>query len=54
MKAVFALLALSLVLAGCAGSGGPATRAGRAVDNAVYSVGTGVKHTGQAIQNAAD
>lgn len=35
-------------------SGGPIERAGRAVDNAVYNVGTGVKRTGQSIQNAAD
>lgn len=50
-------LALSvtlLALVGCSGSGGPVERTGRAVDNAVYNVGTGVKRTGQAIQNAAD
>ena len=48
-----ALSAALLMLTGC-GSGGPVERTGRAVDNAVYNVGTGVKRTGQSIQNAAD
>ncbi len=49
------LVAAVLTFAGCAsGSGGPVERTGRAVDNAVYNVGTGVKRTGQSIQNAAD
>ncbi len=43
-----------LVSVGCSGSGGPVERTGRAVDNAVYNVGTGVKRTGQSIQNAAE
>jgi chitodextrinase len=50
---IFALLIL-VVAVGCSGPGGPVQRAGAAVDNAVYNVGTGVKHTGQAIQRAAD
>lgn len=49
------IVAAVLTLTGCSsGSGGPVERTGRAVDNAVYNVGTGVKRTGQAIQNAAD
>lgn len=52
----FVVIAVTiLTLTGCSsGSGGPVERTGRAVDNAVYNVGTGVKRTGQSIQNAAD
>jgi len=53
MKVIFALLTL-FVAVGCRGPGGPVERAGRTVDNAVYDVGTGVKRTGQEIQQAAD
>jgi hypothetical protein len=45
---------LVLAVAGCSGPGGPMERAGRAVDNAVYDVGTGVKKAGQEIQQAAE
>jgi predicted small secreted protein len=48
------MLAVALVFASCHGPGGPATRAGRAVDNAVSNVGEGVEHTGEAIENAAN
>ena len=54
MKKLLVVLGVAVLVTGCSGPGGPATRAGRAVDNAVYDVGTGVKRTGQAIQNAAD
>lgn len=53
MKVILALLIL-VVAVGCSGPGGPVEQAGRAVDNAVYDVGTGVKRTGQKIQQAAD
>lgn len=50
---IFAMCAVC-VLGGCSGPEGPGTRAGQAVDRAVYDVGTGVKRTGQSIQNAVD
>jgi hypothetical protein len=49
---VLAILVLAAV--GCRGPGGPMERAGRAVDDAVYDVGTGVKKAGQKIQQAAE
>lgn len=47
------LLASLLLLTACSGPGGPATRTGRAVDNAVAGVGRGVERTGEVLQNAA-
>jgi hypothetical protein len=54
VKGIFAFLVLTLAVAGCGGPGGPVERAGRAVDNAVYDVGTGIKKTGQKIQQVAE
>ena len=54
VKGIFAFLVLMLAVAGCSGPGGPVERAGRSVDNAVYDVGTGIKKTGQKIQQAAE
>jgi hypothetical protein len=54
MKGIFTLLVLTLAVVGCSGAGGPMERAGRAVDNAVYDVGTGIKRAGQKIQRAAE
>jgi hypothetical protein len=54
VKGIFALVVLTLVFVGCSGSGGPVERAGRSVDNAIYDVGTGIKKTGQKIQQAAE
>jgi hypothetical protein len=54
VKGMLGLAVLSLAVLGCRGPGGPMERAGRAVDNAVYDVGTGIKKTGQEIQQAAD
>jgi hypothetical protein len=53
MKQVLVILALAGSLCACSGPGGPATRAGRAVDHAVYHVGTGIEKTGETIENAA-
>lgn len=51
---LFIILALIAFWFGaCSSSPGPAERAGRAVDNAVYNVGVGVERTGQKIQEAA-
>ncbi|MFZ4775412.1 MAG: hypothetical protein ACOYM3_08625 [Terrimicrobiaceae bacterium] len=51
----FTILILSaFVLMGCSGPGGPAQRAGAAVDHAVYKVGEGITKTGQKIERAAD
>ncbi len=52
MKPLLLLLA-SLVFVGCSGSGGPAQRAGAAVDNAVYKVGEGISKVGEKIEGAA-
>ncbi len=54
MKTTLLLLVPVLVmLASCRGTGGPATRAGRGIDHAVYKVGSGVRKAGQKIENAA-
>ena len=52
MKPLFLLFA-SLVFVGCSGPGGPAQRAGAAVDNAVYKVGEGISKVGEKIEGAA-
>jgi hypothetical protein len=54
MKGIFVLIVLTVAAIGCRGPGGPMERAGRGVDNAVYEVGTGIKKTGQKIQQAAE
>jgi hypothetical protein len=53
MKALLTLLA-AVVLVGCSGPGGPAQRAGAAVDNAVYKVGEGISTVGEKIEGAAN
>ena len=53
MKALLTLLA-AVVLVGCSGPGGPAQRAGTAVDNAVYKVGEGISTVGEKIEGAAN
>ncbi|HEY5814219.1 MAG TPA: hypothetical protein VIT23_16380 [Terrimicrobiaceae bacterium] len=52
MRTIF-LMILVVAVIGCKGPGGPMERAGRGVDNAVYDVGSGIKKTGQKIQQAA-
>ena len=52
MKPIFLILA-SLVFVGCSGPGGPAQRAGAAVDNAVYKVGEGISKVGNKIEGAS-
>jgi hypothetical protein len=47
------LLCSTLALVACSGPGGPAQRAGRSVDNAVYDVGSGIENVGQKIERAA-
>jgi hypothetical protein len=54
MKLMWIALLASLALTSCYGPGGPATRAGRAVDHAVSHVGEGIERTGDAIQDAAN
>ena len=51
MKALLFLILASLawLFGGCSGPGGPAERAGRSVDNAVYNTGADVEHTGQKV-----
>ncbi len=52
MKPILFILA-SLVFIGCSGPGGPAQRAGAAVDNAVYKVGEGISKVGDKIEGAS-
>jgi hypothetical protein len=47
------LILISLVFVGCSGPGGPAQRAGAAVDNAVYKVGEGITKVGEKIEGAS-
>lgn len=54
MKTTLLLLAAScLLVIGCSGPGGPAQRAGAAVDNAVYKVGEGISTVGQKIEGTS-
>jgi predicted small secreted protein len=56
MKTAIALVFSSVVLLGCfgcSGPGGPAQRAGAAVDTAVYKVGEGISKAGQKIEGVA-
>lgn len=56
MKTLSLLLLLAIgtltTLTSC-GRGGPATRAGRAIDTGVYKAGYGIQRAGQSISNAA-
>ena len=54
MKAFILFLPLVIFTVGCSGPGGPAERAGAAVDNAVYNVGQGVENVGNSIKRSAD
>ena len=54
MKSIALLLTAScILLIGCSGPGGPAQRAGAAVDNAVYKVGEGISTVGQKIETSS-
>jgi hypothetical protein len=54
MKPLLLLLVLStLSLVACSGPGGPAQRAGAAVDRTVYKVGEGISKVGEKIEGAA-
>jgi predicted small secreted protein len=55
MKSLAILLVVScLAVVGCSGPGGPAQRAGAAVDNAVYKVGEGFTTVGKKIEGTAN
>ncbi|MEI8294067.1 MAG: hypothetical protein WCG66_08770 [bacterium] len=43
-----------LAVVGCSGPGGPAQRAGAAVDHAVYKVGEGISTVGKKIEGTAN
>jgi hypothetical protein len=47
------LILVSLVFVACSGPGGPAQRAGAAVDSAVYKVGEGISKVGEKIESAS-
>lgn len=53
MKTLVFILA-TFVLMGCSGPGGPAQRAGAAVDRTVYKVGEGIEDVGQKIERSAE
>ncbi len=53
MKTVLLMLP-AVLLIGCSGPGGPAQRAGAAVDNAMYKVGEGISHVGEKIEDSAN
>ncbi|MGV3662333.1 MAG: hypothetical protein ACO1TE_19270 [Prosthecobacter sp.] len=53
MKTTSLLLILAIAALSSCGSGGPATRTGRAIDHGVYKAGYGIKRAGQSIENAA-
>jgi hypothetical protein len=54
MKSIALLFtATCIFLIGCSGPGGPAQRAGAAVDNAVYKVGEGISTVGQKLENSS-
>ena len=52
MKPLLLILA-SVVFVGCSGPGGPAQRAGAAVDHAVYKVGEGISKVGEKVESAS-
>jgi hypothetical protein len=51
--ALLAFISFSILTA-CSGPGGPAQRAGAAVDHAVYKVGEGISSVGNKIENSAN
>ncbi len=54
MKSLALLILVScFFVLGCSGPGGPAQRAGAAVDNAVYKVGEGISTVGQKIEGSS-
>ena len=53
MKTSSLLLIVAIASLTSCGRGGPATRAGRAIDTGVYKAGYGIQRAGQSIQNAA-
>jgi hypothetical protein len=55
MKSLAILLLVScFFVLGCSGPGGPAQRAGAAVDNAVYKVGEGISNVGKKIEGSSN
>lgn len=52
MKSLLVLLVCTFAV-GCSGPGGPAQRAGAAVDGAIYKVGEGISKVGNKIEGAA-
>ena len=52
MKSFLVFLVCSFAVA-CSGPGGPAQRAGAAVDGAIYKVGEGISKVGSKIEGAA-
>jgi predicted small secreted protein len=50
----FLLLVSCFFVLGCSGPGGPAQRAGAAVDNAVYKVGEGISTVGKKIEGSSN
>jgi hypothetical protein len=52
MKTLLVLLVCGVALS-CSGPGGPAQRAGAAVDGAIYKVGEGISKVGNKIEGAA-
>lgn len=51
---VFLVIVSCIFVIGCSGPGGPAQRAGAAVDNAVYKVGEGITTVGKKIEGSAN
>jgi hypothetical protein len=55
MKTTALLFVASCIfLIGCSGPGGPAQRAGAAVDNAVHKVGEGISTVGEKIETTTN
>ena len=52
MKTLLVLI-VCVVAVSCSGPGGPAQRAGAAVDGAIYKVGEGISKVGNKIEGAA-
>ena len=53
MRSCALLFVSCFFVLGCSGPGGPAQRAGAAVDNAVYKVGEGISTVGKKIEGSA-
>lgn len=47
------VLVVCVMAIGCSGPGGPAQRAGAAVDGALYKVGEGISKVGNKLEDAA-